>query len=333
MPTQSGVAPGCRDAAIAYYLKRWKSEEFRTDRSVRFFWELARSSLTPRCSTNSQQVVVVDVGANVGEQLSYWEREFLNISSCGATASRLILVEPNPQNLAALRPRVAAWRARPHNNGDGRLDRKGGDGDGAAGGHSSHRRTPVRSGDVIIVDSAASYHDGEVTFAVSKRNYGGADKGNERGSLFAKGLIAGDARTALVRTRAQTLASVFSDLRRAGELRPLANVTIPLLKIDAEGYDAAVLYGAAELLPRTNVIVFECHKLWRDAGFSFRAAVEFLSRFGFDSFKLGLFYWVPVTPPAYWDDRYEHTLQWSNCVAVRRGHPFAHMFSLPPPCE
>ena len=114
-------------------------------------------------------------------------------------------------------------------------------------------------------------------------------------------------------------------------MRGLANVTIPLLKIDAEASTPPVLYGAAEILPRTNVIVFECHKLWRDAGFTFKATTEFLTASIRSSW--GSFYWVPVTPPHYWDERYDHTLQWPNRVVVRRGHPFAHMFTLPPPCQ
>jgi len=36
---------------------------------------------------------------------------------------------------------------------------------------------------------------------------------------------------------------------------------VDLLKIDTEGYDSWVLEGSAELLPLTDIIIYECHQL------------------------------------------------------------------------
>lgn len=305
LPPLEESAPGCKAAAKAYYLDRYKSEEFRTDRALKFFWFLARNSLTPQCSSDDEQVVVVDIGANVGEQLHDWEREFLNLTHCKRDDTLLLLVEPNPQNAAVLRHRVARWEA-------------------ANAGRAL-------SGRIVVRDSAVSYYDGIGRFLVNKKQNRNSNMGNERGSLNVKD-AGSDPSAVLVTTKVERLGSMIAGL---GDdlLRRDSNMTITLLKVDAEGYDPAILYGAADLLPRTNVVVFECHKLWRNAGFTFKDVAAYFAKMGFRTYKMGMFYWIPVTPPAYWDDVYDETLQWSNCLAVRNGHAFGHMFSLPPPCK
>jgi hypothetical protein len=219
----------------------------------------------------------------------------------------LILVEANPANAALLRQRVQNMEARQLRDGT------------------------KLSGRAVVIDSAMSFFDGVSRFAINKKQSRRAGKGNERGSLNVNSALRDDPSITVVETRTEKVGSL---LRRLSPeyVRPLNNYTISLLKVDAEGFDPAILYGAFDVLPRTNVIVFECHKLWHNAGFTFRDVAEYLSKSGFEVFKMGIFYWIPVTPPAYWDDVYDETLQWSNCVAVRNGHPFSHMFSLPPPC-
>ena len=332
------VHPRCRAAAVQYYLKHYMSEEFRTDRALNFFWTLIRDSLFPRCSTRDAQIVVVDVGANVGEHLPLWKREFLDLSECATSDTVLVVVEPNPLNLPILRRRASS-----HNKA------------------LSHQNESTRafSGRIVVVDSAMSHYDGIGVFTYNTRNTnmkGRQAWGNERGSLNAISKASTNRTLGLnstfkfVFSRVESLSSLFQRLQRKKILSRWNTIT--LLKIDAEGYDPSVIYGAAELLPRTKLVIFECHKLWKivsdqhhhrsanithsrwnESVFSFSTlfhVTQYFSRNGFDSYKMGLFYWIPLTPPWYWDDAYEGTMQWSNCIAIRRGYPFNHMFSIPP---
>eukprot|EP00331_Platyophrya_macrostoma_P017291 CAMPEP_0176465538 /NCGR_PEP_ID=MMETSP0127-20121128/37334_1 /TAXON_ID=938130 /ORGANISM="Platyophrya macrostoma, Strain WH" /LENGTH=95 /DNA_ID=CAMNT_0017858489 /DNA_START=1 /DNA_END=285 /DNA_ORIENTATION=+ len=80
--------------------------------------------------------------------------------------------------------------------------------------------------------------------------------------------------------------------------RPITNISV--IKIDAEGMDALVLYGASEVLHMTHVVVFECHTLWKERGgewnttssrtwFQLQEVAEFLSKHGFDVYKVGVY--------------------------------------------
>jgi hypothetical protein len=321
VPPMNESAEGCKAAAKEYYLQRYKTEEFRTDRALKFFWGLVRGSFQPRCSSAKDgQAIVVDIGANVGEQLVEWEAEFLNLTHCGEGPNNqdtlLLLVEPNPANLAVLRKRVKDMNARI----------------AAAATEAAENgaKAPVRSGKAVVVESAASFFNGVGSFAINKKQ-ARKEAGNERGSLDVKSAVGSDPTTTLVETRVETVGAMIRRMS-PGHVRERGNWTLSLLKIDAEGYDPAILYGAHDVLRKTNVIVFECHKLWKNAGFTFRDVAEYLAKAGFKTFKMGLFYYIPVTPPAYWDDVYDETLQWSNCLAVRDGFPFERQFMLPPPC-
>jgi hypothetical protein len=310
LPPLNETPKGCLAAAKEYYLKRYKSEEFRTDRALKFFWFLARNSMQPQCSTAATQTVIVDIGAKVGEHFEYWEREFLNLTHCERNDTVLVMVEPNPANLPLLRRRVKRGESERWN--------------GTQQGSSS-------SGKVIVVDNPISHYAGTARFVVDLSQNQGGGQGNERGSLDLSRIARDKNRN--VRsflTRVETLPTLFTSFPY-GTLR--TNFTISVLKIDAEGYDPPIIYGAQALLPRTNIVVFECHKLWKTAGYSFRDVAEYFAKNGFHTYKMGMFYWIPVTPPAYWDDLYDETLEWSNCIAIRVGHPFQHMFSLPPPCQ
>ena len=303
VPPIHNVKEGCKEAAKQYYLERYRSEEFRTDAALKFFWFLARNSMMPQCSTPEQQTVVIDIGAKVGEQFEYWEREFLNLTQCPKPDTLLILVEPNPTNLVHLRYKVREWEKNVGNSS--------------------------RSGKVLVQDLALSYYSGSAKFVVNLKQDVGA-QGNERGSLDVKNAKSDSATARTFWTRVETLSTMLTSLPY-GYLR--ANYSISVLKIDAEGYDPAIIYGSQGVLSKTNIVIFECHKLWKSSGFTFKDVAEFFAKSGFSTYKIGMFYWIPVTPPAYWDDVYDETLQWSNCIAIRNGHSFSHMFSLPPPCD
>lgn len=97
-----------------------------------------------------------------------------------------------------------------------------------------------------------------------------------------------------------------------------------LLKIDAEGYDPAVLLGASRILRerRVKFLVFEYSWSWRDQG-ARGSSLEFIAGWlwerGYMCFLLTAAALVPISGP-WWQDRYEsHT--WTNCFCGRSADP------------
>jgi FkbM family methyltransferase len=89
---------------------------------------------------------------------------------------------------------------------------------------------------------------------------------------------------------------------------------IDMLKIDTEGHDLHVLWGAKNLLERRaiKVIQFEYHQLWSRAGSTLRAAADYLAQFDYQLFLLkpeGL-YTLDL-------DRFGEYFACSNFVAVQ----------------
>ena len=64
--------------------------------------------------------------------------------------------------------------------------------------------------------------------------------------------------------------------------------TVDLLKIDTEGQDLKVIYGAEAALQHHQIqlLVFEFGANWGDSGLLLRDAVEFLDKYGYDSYML-----------------------------------------------
>eukprot|EP00996_Jenningsia_fusiforme_P001013 NODE_1923_length_1355_cov_36.748851_g1742_i0.p1 GENE.NODE_1923_length_1355_cov_36.748851_g1742_i0~~NODE_1923_length_1355_cov_36.748851_g1742_i0.p1 ORF type:complete len:328 (+),score=54.75 NODE_1923_length_1355_cov_36.748851_g1742_i0:302-1285(+) len=103
--------------------------------------------------------------------------------------------------------------------------------------------------------------------------------------------------------------------------------SVPLLKIDTEGFDATVLYGAERTLPKVQYIVYECHKLWRTgSGDTLGHVVRWLEQRGFLSYKVGMPYCLRMYGD-FWDPVYDELMQWHNCIAVR---PHSTMLQLLP---
>eukprot|EP00667_Euglena_gracilis_P011931 EG_transcript_12214 len=103
--------------------------------------------------------------------------------------------------------------------------------------------------------------------------------------------------------------------------------SVPMLKIDTEGFDATVLFGAERTLRKTEHIVYECHKLWQTgSGDTLGAVVPWLERRGFVSFKVGHPHCLRMYG-GYWHPVFDQLLQWQNCVAVRPQSPAFHLLS------
>eukprot|EP00756_Hemistasia_phaeocysticola_P061579 Hpha_TRINITY_DN5041_c0_g1::TRINITY_DN5041_c0_g1_i1::g.94122::m.94122 len=103
-------------------------------------------------------------------------------------------------------------------------------------------------------------------------------------------------------------------LRRA----QLHDAVIAFLKIDAEGEDVRILFGAQEALRRTEVVVFEQEP--RRGNFDLYTAAELLQEAGFDLFFIGIGVFVRVSPE-YLSTSFATMLPLGNVVAIRPGHP------------
>eukprot|EP01001_Neometanema_parovale_P007380 NODE_3687_length_1176_cov_106.249763_g3502_i0.p1 GENE.NODE_3687_length_1176_cov_106.249763_g3502_i0~~NODE_3687_length_1176_cov_106.249763_g3502_i0.p1 ORF type:complete len:386 (-),score=31.69 NODE_3687_length_1176_cov_106.249763_g3502_i0:19-1119(-) len=94
----------------------------------------------------------------------------------------------------------------------------------------------------------------------------------------------------------------------------------PLLKIDAEGFDALVLRGASDILSRVGAIVFECHSLWATTNSSLNSVIPWLSTYGFQTYQIGMPFSLRLYGP-YFSPTINSVRAWSNCFAARKSHP------------
>lgn len=147
---------------------------------------------------------------------------------------------------------------------------------------------------ISIIDAAAGDAAGVMQF-VEERDAG-------KGSTLVPGFgqIHGHSRTVKVTT-------IDEELARAGWDK------IDLLKIDAEGYDARVIRGAAEALRRNAIAVvqFEYNRSWQLAGETLFACYRMLEEFGYRVYLLkrdGL--WILNY------GLYEEYYEYSNFVAI-----------------
>jgi hypothetical protein len=358
----------CRVAAERYFAEHAPKGEFRSDRAVDHLWKIASELVPPYCSTDQERVAIVDIGAHVGTRLPQWVELVLargreHRCTPGESIvddSVVLLVEPNPLNLLSLRRQVLHVASPEVDNKTAmeRVNRTA-----TASSVPMHQLHHLH-GSVVMAEVAAAHYDGEGVLVVDlSANRNKKENGNERGYLrppqpnrlenssASTSPRRGTPSTAVlrhIRTRVRTVASLIKDSDVIGATNSARPITaISVLKIDAEGLDPLVLYGAYEMLPMTRVVVFECHKLWRERGMStgaggadenegwwrLKEVVEYLAKLGFDTFLVGQFFWIPMTAPHYWADVYEEKLEWSNCVALRKGHPMTKAFSLPPPCS
>jgi FkbM family methyltransferase len=120
-----------------------------------------------------------------------------------------------------------------------------------------------------IMNIAAGDEDGELPFFIDETF-------DETSSLLAP---AADHK---VRTASVRVCRLDTELPRLGCDR------LDFLKIDAEGFDARVLKGAASLLVSSSIraIQFEYNTSWAAAGSTLTDTINFLSRFGYDTFLM-----------------------------------------------
>jgi FkbM family methyltransferase len=99
---------------------------------------------------------------------------------------------------------------------------------------------------------------------------------------------------------------------------------IDLLKLDGEGYDPHMLYGAKTALTRQSIDVlqFEYNGKWREVPDfsseknSLKAVVQYLDSMNYDTFLIGTRNLYQLNR-GLWNNKYEFW-SWSNCVALSR---------------
>ena len=109
--------------------------------------------------------------------------------------------------------------------------------------------------------------------------------------------------------------------------------SIPYLKVDVDGYDPLVLFGAAQSLHLVDIIQYEVHLLWTSyrgvpwgCHVNLGTTCAFLETHGFQSYLVGTKHALRISGE-YYDPQYENRL-WSNAIAVRQGHPILDTMNL-----
>ena len=99
------------------------------------------------------------------------------------------------------------------------------------------------------------------------------------------------------------------------------NVIIKFIKIDTEGNDSNVIKGMGKYLNNTRYIIFECSDCLDDIRGPgilnpMQNVVEFLSKHGFDTYRIGTKKLFKVNDEC-WNDTYDKVKFWSNCFALK----------------
>lgn len=108
-----------------------------------------------------------------------------------------------------------------------------------------------------------------------------------------------------------------------------ADIIIKFIKIDTEGNDGNVIKSMGNYLTKVQYMIFECSDCLDDhrgPGIDkpMKDIVEYLSRHGFDVYRIGTKKLFRVNDE-YWDDMYDKVKFWSNCFAIKKNDPFIHM--------
>lgn len=100
---------------------------------------------------------------------------------------------------------------------------------------------------------------------------------------------------------------------------------VDFLKIDTEGYDAKVLFGAANVLQarRIDIVQFEYNRPWRQAGGTLGGVIEFLNAAGYDVYALR-----PYGLEPYDYRTFGEFFSYANFVAINRTSRFRQLLAV-----
>lgn len=161
---------------------------------------------------------------------------------------------------------------------------------------------------------------GEVLFGTHHQsNY----VGNQHGS-FSLSLIYDDSPKSRIRVKTDTLDNVLTQFKRSfGD-------EVLLLKVDTEGFDQLVFYGAPKTLERTEMVLWECHELQKrnkgGPGTTLFESVSYLKSFGFQTFLIGLS--LIRLDGGLYHPEYDSLLQWQNCFSIKAFSKFMRCLPL-----
>jgi len=100
---------------------------------------------------------------------------------------------------------------------------------------------------------------------------------------------------------------------------------VKFLKVDTEGFDQLVFYGAAKLLADVEIILWECHELQRESkggpGTTLYESVDFLEKHDFHTFLVGPS--LMRLDGGLYHPHYDTLLQWQNCFSIKKNHKLA----------
>jgi FkbM family methyltransferase len=171
------------------------------------------------------------------------------------------------------------------------------------------RANTANDGNVMIFEGAVGEHNGTtVTFNFQHANF----LSNEHGSLSTINVYEPGENKARV-----TMFSLdaMMDVMMAGKR------SVHFLKIDTEGFDQLVLYGAHRLLDSVRVVLWECHELQRvtrgGPGTTIYESVDYMQQHGFLSFVVGSTRLLRLDAGLY-HPHYDTAMQWQNCFSVHR---------------
>eukprot|EP00999_Lentomonas_sp_LEN2_P002611 NODE_490_length_1446_cov_14.483700_g456_i0.p1 GENE.NODE_490_length_1446_cov_14.483700_g456_i0~~NODE_490_length_1446_cov_14.483700_g456_i0.p1 ORF type:complete len:436 (+),score=63.40 NODE_490_length_1446_cov_14.483700_g456_i0:89-1396(+) len=177
------------------------------------------------------------------------------------------------------------------------------------------RKVRSKTNRVVPTRAAVSNYTGTTKLFFNRGNRPNKGK-NQMASL---GKVRGEAAASGGGTDVQVV-TVDSFLQsEAGKGRPVDNIY--LLKIDTEGFDATVLYGAEKSLEKVRFLAYECHKLWHSgSGDRLANVVPWLEARGFRSIKVGNPYFLRLAQGLF-HPIYDELINWQNCLAFRPNDP------------
>lgn len=167
---------------------------------------------------------------------------------------------------------------------------------------------------VKIFETAVGETNGSVVYFNLQHTTNWA--GNEHGSLAQNNVYEDNLSNKVSVPLSSLDALLYSEMIRGNKK------SIKFLKIDTEGFDQLVLYGAEKLLPDVEVVLWECHDLQRESkggpGTTLYESVDYLEKHNFHTFLVGPS--LMRLDGGLYHPHYDTLLQWQNCFSIKRNH-------------
>ena len=171
-----------------------------------------------------------------------------------------------------------------------------------------------RESNVKIFESAIGDRNG--SFVQFNLQHAKNWAGNEHGSLAQSNFYEQDSSNKVTVPLCSLDALLYDEMIRGDKRR------VRFLKVDTEGFDQLVFYGAEKLLQDVELILWECHELQRESkggpGTTLYESVQYLEKHGFHSFLVGPY--LMRLDSGLYHPHYDTLLQWQNCFSIKKNH-------------